>query len=325
MAETDAVGRGRASARAALVGNPSDGYGGAVIAMTLDQFQARAVARGAAEPTVSPPTELISAAVRRFARDHCAAALATAVEWDTAVPRGVGLGGSSAIVIATLRALCERHRVTLGRSALAELALAVEREELGIAAGLQDRVAQAYGGLTFMEFGPGGGYESLEIGLLPPLVVAWRGDTSAHSGTVHGDLRSRFDGGDGGIGSSMSRLAELARTARAALVSGDHAAFSDCVDASFDARREMMELDDRHVAMIERARHCGARANYTGSGGAIVAVCQDDGHRQQVIAGLRGMGCRTLVCGTLAAATATTTQPARAASFPRRWRTARRR
>jgi len=32
------------------------------------------------------------------------------------------------------------------------LALAVETEDLGIAAGLQDRVAQAYQGLVFMDF-----------------------------------------------------------------------------------------------------------------------------------------------------------------------------
>jgi hypothetical protein len=30
--------------------------------------------------------------------------------------------------------------------------------------------------------------------------------------------------------------------------------------------------------MIERARACGASANYTGSGGAIVAVCGGAAH-----------------------------------------------
>ena len=81
------------------------------------------------------------------------------------------------------------------------------------------------------------------------------------------------------VRSAMTRLAQLARDARAELVRGDHAAFAACVDASFDARREMMDLDERHVAMIERARACGAGANYTGSGGAITAVCRDESHR----------------------------------------------
>jgi glucuronokinase len=297
MLATDRVGRGVASARAALAGNPSDGYGGAVVAVTLDQFQARATARAASEAVAGPDSELVGATVRRFARDHCPEALDVAVEWRTSIPRGVGLGGSSAIVIATLRALCELHGASLERGELAALALAVEREELGIAAGLQDRVAQSYGGLTFMDFAPGGGYEPLDAGLLPPLVVAWRGDTSADSGIVHGDLRSRFDAGEELVRSAMTRLGQLARDARAELVRGDHAAFAACVDASFDARREVMDLDERHVAMIERARACGAGANYTGSGGAITAVCRDESHRAEVTAALREIGCGTAATG----------------------------
>ena len=293
----DRVGRGAASARAALAGNPSDGYGGAVIAVTLDEFQARASASAASEPSASPDSELVAATVRRFARDHCPEPLARTVEWETSVPRGVGLGGSSAIVIATLRALCELHDVSLERGELAALALAVEREELGIAAGLQDRVAQSFGGLTFMDFGPGGRYESLDPGLLPPLVVAWRGETSADSGIVHGDLRSRFDAGEAVVTRTMTRLAQLAREARAALLAGDRAAFAASVDASFDARAQMMELDVRHVEMIERARACGAGANYTGSGGAIAAVCRDESHRAEVTAALREIGCGTAPTG----------------------------
>jgi glucuronokinase len=293
----DRVGRGAASARAALAGNPSDGFGGAVIAVTLDGFQARATASAASEPSASPHSELVAATIRRFARDHYQEPVARTVEWETSVPRGVGLGGSSAIVIATLRALCELHDVSLERGELAALALAVEREELGIAAGLQDRVAQSYGGLTFMDFGTGGRYESLDPGLLPPLVVAWRGDTSADSGIVHGDLRARFDAGEGVVTRTMTRLAQLAREARAALLAGDRAAFAASVDASFDARAQMMELDVRHVAMIERARACGAGANYTGSGGAIAAVCRDESHRAEVTAALREIGCGTASTG----------------------------
>jgi glucuronokinase len=293
----DRVGRGVASARAALAGNPSDGYGGAVIAVTLDGFQARATASAASEPRASPDSELVAATLRRFARDHYPKPLARTVEWETSVPRGVGLGGSSAIVIATLRALCELHDVSLERGELAALALAVEREELGIAAGLQDRVAQSFGGLTFMDFGPGGRYESLDPGLLPPLLVAWRGETSADSGIVHGDLRSRFDAGEEVVVQSMTQLARLAREARAALLAGDHVAFAASVDASFDARAQMMELDERHVAMIERARACGAGANYTGSGGAIAAVCRDESHRAEVTAALREIGCGTAPTG----------------------------
>ena len=44
------------------------------------------------------------------------------------------------------------YNITIPKEVQPSLALSVEREELGIAAGLQDRVVQAYQGLVFMDF-----------------------------------------------------------------------------------------------------------------------------------------------------------------------------
>ena len=93
---------------------------------------------------------------------------------------------------------------------------------------------------------------------------------------------------------SLHRLGEAARSGRRALVDGDRREFARCVDASFDARAELMALDPRHVEMIETARAAGASANYTGSGGAIVAVCEDVEHQVAVERALRSVGCRTV-------------------------------
>ena len=50
--------------------------------------------------------------------------------------------------IAVIRALCELHAVRICPADVAELALAVETEDLGIVAGLQDRIVQAHDGLV---------------------------------------------------------------------------------------------------------------------------------------------------------------------------------
>jgi galactokinase/mevalonate kinase-like predicted kinase len=294
---------GTAMARAALAGNPSDGYGGATLAVTLpaQRAEARASLARTGEPAVDPPSQLVAATVSRFACELAPGASGASVQWTTSIPRAVGLGGSSAIVIATLRALSSLHAVRLEPAELASVALAVEVEDLGIAAGLQDRVAQAYAGLTFMDFdrrraGPGarGRYEPLEPSLLPPFFIAWRSDAGADSGPVHGDLRARFERGDALVRRSMAELAGLARSARRALLERDLHAFARCVDASFDARRRMLSLDQRHVEMIECARAAGASANYTGSGGAIVGVCSSDDHRVAAVDALAAIGCATL-------------------------------
>jgi glucuronokinase len=288
---------GEACARAALAGNPSDGYGGAVLALTLAGQRAQAVARRAPALAVSPESELVRATVTRFARLRERAAAGTAIEWSTSIPAGVGLGGSSAIVIAVLRALCSLYAVALAEPELAELALAVEVEELDIAAGLQDRVAQAYGGLTFMDFARDAGpwrYERLDASLLPPLVVAWRCDTAGESGAVHSPLRDRHARGEPVVLEALAELGSLARVARAALLARDRARLARCVDGSFDARRRMLPLDPRHVEMVQCARACGASANYAGSGGAIVAVCRHREERERTLSALRALGCDAL-------------------------------
>jgi glucuronokinase len=278
-----------APARAALAGNPSDGYGGAVLAVALDVFGASAGAGPG--PASGSGVELVDAAVARFGRELLGAPVNAAVSCSTTVPMMVGLGGSSAIVIATLRALCSLHGVSIRPAALAELALAVEVEDLGIVAGLQDRVAQAHGGLTFMEFAcDPPRYESLDPALLPPLVVAWAPDRGEHSGVVHGDLRSRFLRGDPSVVQGMTELAMAARGARDGLLAGDLELFRRCVDLTYDVRASMLVLEPRHVEMIRIARAAGAAANYTGSGGAIVCACSDGEHREAVQAAFERAG-----------------------------------
>lgn len=286
---------GRACARTALVGNPADGYGGAMLAMELPALGARAIATGAGGGAITPESELIAATVARFARELEPEAASTDVAWETAIPRSVGLGGSSALVIAVARALCTVHGVALEPMALASFAHAVERVDLGIAGGRQDQVVQAYGGLVFMDFAePDVRCQSLDPDLLPPLVVAWRPRTAEDSGIVHAGLRGRYEAGDPIVLDAMRALTGYARDARTALLAGDRVTFARCVDATFDARRRILGLDPHHAEMVEIARAAGATANYTGSGGAIVAVCESDTHRERVARALEAASCEVL-------------------------------
>ena len=290
-------GRGQAPARAALAGNPSDGYRGAVVAVALPARGARAQATPDGAARCEPESALVRAAVARFGAELDPRAADASVRWCTDIPRGVGLGGSSAIVIAVLRALGDALDVPLAPLALAPLALSIEVDDLEIAAGLQDRVAQAFGGVTFMDFAPDPpAYTTLESGCLPPLLVAWRTDSAGDSGMVHAPLRDRHAAGELAVVTGMRALAGHARGAAAALRAGDRAALRRAVDGSLDARAAMIELDPRHVAMIDTARSAGAAANYAGSGGAIVAVCDGEaGHRERVADALAELGCETLV------------------------------
>ena len=107
------------------------------------------------------------------------------------------------------------------------LALAVEEEELGISAGLQDRVVQVYEGLVYMDFARErmeehgglrcGVYEAMDPGLLPPLYLAYSVEAGEPTEVFHDDLRARFQQGEPAVLEAMRRFADLAVQARAAL------------------------------------------------------------------------------------------------------------
>jgi glucuronokinase len=269
------IGKGRAFARVALAGNPSDGYGGRTLAVVVRDFEASAAAEPAAADSFDSPgpggEELMRATLERF-RHHTGGAAPVALACETNVPREVGLAGSSAIVIACTRALCDLHGAALESDELARLALAVESEDLGIAAGLQDRMVQARETLVAMDFGGEALYEELDPELLPPLFVAWHPDAAAPSGVAHGELRERHARGDEEVTDALTRLADLAASARMALLARDHTAFARCVDASFDERLRIMTVDPLTAEMVKAARAAGASANSAGSGGAIVGT-----------------------------------------------------
>ena len=92
------------------------------------------------------------------------------------------------------------------------MVLAVEVEDLGIAAGPQDRYAQAHEGLVLMDFaGARPRVEALDPALLPALYLAWRSGAAETSHAVHGGLRERGD--EPRVRAGMARLAGHARAA----------------------------------------------------------------------------------------------------------------
>jgi glucuronokinase len=294
----------RASARVGLLGNPSDAFGGRALACTLPAFEASVRIEAAERFEIAPAEEdaltfpdlrqavdayrsfgseggnrLLRAAVVRFFEhapacgDAPAPQLRFRMAWQTRIPRQVGLGGSSAIVVAALRALAAWFRVELAPLQLAELALAAEVEELGITAGPMDRVTQAYDDLVLVDcdepFAPGS-VRVVGAGLLPPLFVAWNPAGGRASGRVHASVRERFQHGDPVVRGVMRELAALADEGLACLERGDGAAFRACLDRNLALRCRVYEVDAHSLELAAIARDFGASAKLSGSGGAVV-------------------------------------------------------
>jgi glucuronokinase len=324
-----------AFARAGLLGNPSDGYFGRALSVVLRNFHATVTLEESADLRIEPdpqdaevfPTlqslvesvarqgyyggaRLVKAAIKTFA-DHCARhgsilpAQNFTARYQSSIPRQVGLAGSSAIVTATLRALLAFFDLEIPREQQANLILSAETEELGITAGLQDRVAQVYDGLTYMDFSKDrmdrlghGAYEPLDPGLLPALFVAYHPGPAKVSGQVLNDLKHRWERGDPEVLGTLERIAALASRGREALLQGDRERFASLMNENFELRRCIMRIDERDLAMVETARKLGASAKLTGSGGAIVGVFLGEEMKRQIAERLGALGAQVIEAKT---------------------------
>ena len=303
----------QAFARAGLVGNPSDGYFGKTISFIIRDYCARVTLYETPELRIEPNERdhsvfesigalardvrqfgyyggirLLKATVKRFF-DHCTKENIPlhdrnfTLRYSSNVPPQVGMAGSSAIITACWRALMKFYKVDIPKHLVPSLVLSVENDELGIPAGLQDRVIQTYEGVVFMDFNRAsieklghGIYEPLDPALLHPLYVAFTKKLSEGTEVFHNDIRGRWNRGEREVVSAMYHWANLAQRVRDMLLEGRGREIGPLLNENFDLRRRLYKISQGNIEMVEAARSVGASAKFTGSGGAIVGMYEDE-------------------------------------------------
>ncbi|MAE65482.1 MAG: GHMP kinase [Phycisphaeraceae bacterium] len=305
-----------AHARAGLIGNPSDGYFGKTISIILRNFSASVRCYESPRIGIRPlrreqlefdsldalvadielngyygGIRLIKAAVKRFS-DHCQAQGIDlgrrnfTIEYETDIPVRVGLAGSSGIVTSAMRALMAFYEVEVPPPVLAGLILSVELDELGIGAGLQDRVIQVYEGAVFMDFDRAlmasqghGRYVPLDPAGLPPLFVAFHDTLAEGTEITHNDLRDRFNRGDREVISAMEQFASFAQQAHDHIDAGNGDQIAPLMDANFDLRARLCVISEGNRRLVEIGREGGAAVKFAGSGGAVIGAYDGDPQR----------------------------------------------
>jgi glucuronokinase len=314
-------------ARAGLLGNPSDGYFGKTIAFVMSNFRARVLLYPSGRLEIKPSKadlpvfenlddlyqttrwrgyyggiRIIQALIVRLI-DYCRGKGIElqnrnfTLEYESSVPQRLGLGGSSAIITASLRALCEYYDLDIPLPIQANLVLETETRELGVPAGLQDRVVQAYQGLVYMDFARSlmearayGEYERLDPALMPNVYVAYRTSLSEGTEVFHGDLGERWRRGDPQVVEAMKTWAGYAAEGRECLLRRDYQRLGELIDANFDLRARIYQIDQGNLEMVHAARKAGASANFAGSGGAVVGTYTGDAMFTRLADSMRAIG-----------------------------------
>lgn len=299
--------------RAALIGNPSDGYFGKTIAFVFKNFRAKVQLYHTPELEIIPERmdvdrfasledlaatvssngyyggiRLIKAAIKVFyiycTSNHIRLEERNfTIRYCSNIPLRLGLAGSSAIITACFKALMAFYGVIIPKPVLANLILSVENNELGIAAGLQDRVAQVYAQPVFMNFSKSimekqgyGEYVPLSLEGMPRCYIAFRRTLSEGTEVLHNNLRARYNIGEPVVLDAMREWAELTEQFRTAMAQADAERMAALINRNFDLRRSLVRIEAGNIEMVELARSVGASAKFTGSGGAIIGTYRDE-------------------------------------------------
>ncbi len=314
-------------ARAGMLGNPSDGYFGKTLSFAMSNWRARVLVYPSGRLEIKPSKadlpvfeslddlyritrwrgyyggiRIIQALIVRFV-EYCRQQKIElpdrnfTLEYESTIPQRLGLGGSSAIITASLRALCRYYGVEIPLPIQANLVLETETRELNVPAGLQDRVIQAYHGLVYMDFSRDlmesrgyGEYEPLDPALLPNVYVAARTSLSEGTEVFHSNLRERWRRGDPEVVDAMKTWAGYAEEGRACLLRRDYTRLGELINANFDLRARIYQIDRGNLEMVHTARRAGATSNFAGSGGAIVGTYEDDGMFDRLTEAMRPLG-----------------------------------
>jgi len=230
-------------------------------------------------------------AVHQFNDDHpLSLRLTTRVD----VPTGSGLGGSSTLVVAVLKAYAEWLNYPIDDYELAQSAHKIERQDAGLKGGRQDQYAAAFGGFNFMEFGQNGRVlvnplrikESIISELEASLLLFYTG-ASRFSATIISEQSNNVQNGNLDAIEAMHQIKKESFRMKEALLRGDFCLLYEVLRASWDSKRRMASqiVNEKIEYLYETALSAGAHcARISGAGGGGFMMFLADPMRRNKVA-----------------------------------------
>jgi D-glycero-alpha-D-manno-heptose-7-phosphate kinase len=311
----------RAPLRLSLAGGGTDleayyaRYGGAVVSTTIDKyFYVIASLNDAQHIQVSssdyrmfyrhgldePPLWDGDLRLPKAIIEHFGIDTGLSVFLASQVPPGTGLGSSSSVAVALIKALAVFRHQPMAPAAIADLACHIEIDKLGMPIGRQDQYAAAFGGLNYIEFTSSGVSvtpfdlpDALTGQLEQRLMLFFTGRYHDSAGIL-AEQKQSSERNRGRVIQSLHVIRQAAADLRDDLARGNIDRVGECLDRSWSAKRQLASgITDPWIDQwYEAARNAGAaggKITGAGGGGFLLLYCEPE-HQDRVDATLQALG-----------------------------------
>ncbi len=303
-----------APARAGVIGNPTDGYGGSLISCTLN-------CRATARITECPRLELCFGGQETVIRDERDLKLDSGVfdiarsvirylrisgrkfrlEGFSDVPFRSGLAGSTAMLAATFGAVSRFLGQDVNPYQTAETIRYIELNYMDIQCGYQDQYMTVFGGMNYLDFRTKEVYRDLDSEVYAtveplsrfvddlPMVVVHTG-VQRISGNILKPVRERWLEGDPAVVEGYREIAELARLGKKALLRRDWETLGRLMNRNHKIQQALGasgRANDQFIALALEHGALGAKLAGAGGGGTIIALHPEP---ERLVAAFRSQG-----------------------------------
>ena len=213
-------------------------------------------------------------------------------------PAGSGLGSSSTMVVAIIKAFAEWLNLPLGEYDIAQLAYQIERIDVGLSGGRQDQYAATFGGINFIEF-----YANDRIIVNPLRVKSWiinelensivlyyTGASRESAKIIEEQVKNVQSRNSESI-QAMHELKADALIMKEAILKGDLLTFADYLGKSWKAKKRMASSITNSMidSIYDTAMAAGAYAGKVSGagGGGFMMFMVDPVRRLDVINALK--------------------------------------
>jgi len=220
------------------------------------------------------------------------------------IPPGTGLGSSSTVAVALIKAVATYLGLRLSPAPVAERAATVEIGRLGSPIGKQDQYAAAFGGINAFEF-RSGGVEVRPLRIHPDvrsrlesnLLLFYTGASRSANGILARQHAATANGA-AGVVDGLHAIKGFAEEVRAALEEGALDRFACALDAAWQAKRRLSsgisnERIDALYAIARRHGALGGKLLGAGGGGFLLLYCEQE-RRPALCASLAAEGLHRL-------------------------------